>query len=233
MLSKTFNSSIKIKVVLIHTDNTTVATYLNKQGGTKSWELCALLWRILTWCKKRKITLQASHIAGKLNVLADQLSRSHQVIQTEWSLHPQIFKDITKIWGTPQIDLFATHMNKKLPLYVSPFQDQMAWKVDAMTISWENLHFYAYPPTKLLPQVIQKIKTETCQGIIIAPNWPKQSWYANLLSISQEDPIKLPQVRRLLKQPHLNVFHQHLQFLNLHAWKVSSHNLKNRAFPKK
>ena len=46
---------------------------------------CALLWRILTWCTRNQVTLKARHIAGRLNVVADKLSRLGQTIQTEVS----------------------------------------------------------------------------------------------------------------------------------------------------
>ena len=36
------------KIVLLSTDNTTVASYISKEGGMRSGPLCALLWRILT-----------------------------------------------------------------------------------------------------------------------------------------------------------------------------------------
>ena len=56
--------------------------------------MCALLWKIMTWCHHYHITLKARHIPGCLNVMADLLSRSNQVQSTEWSLHPQVFKQI-------------------------------------------------------------------------------------------------------------------------------------------
>ena len=59
---------------------------------THSVEMCALLWKIMTWCHRYHITLKARHIPGCLNVMADLLSRSNQVQSTEWSLHPQVFK---------------------------------------------------------------------------------------------------------------------------------------------
>ena len=37
------------KIVLVATDNTTVVSFINKEGGMRSGPLCALLWRILTW----------------------------------------------------------------------------------------------------------------------------------------------------------------------------------------
>ena len=52
------------KIVLVATDNTTVVAYINKEGGMRSGPLCALLWRILTWCSQRQVTLKARHIPG-------------------------------------------------------------------------------------------------------------------------------------------------------------------------
>ena len=49
---------------------------LHKQGGTHSAEMCALLWKIMTWCHHYHITLKARHIPGCLNVMAELLSRS-------------------------------------------------------------------------------------------------------------------------------------------------------------
>ena len=41
----------------------------------RSGPLCALLWGILTWCTRQQVTLKARHIPGRLNVVADTLSR--------------------------------------------------------------------------------------------------------------------------------------------------------------
>ena len=136
-------------------DNSTVVAYLNKQGGTHSAEMCALLWKIMTWCHHYHITLKARHIPGCLNVMADILSRSNQGQSTEWSLHPKVFKQICQMWFTPHVDLFATHLNHNLLLYVSPVPDPNAWDIDALNINWTALAAYVYPPTTLLHRVIQ------------------------------------------------------------------------------
>ena len=39
----------------------------------------------------------------------------------------------------PQIDLFATRLNNKLPLFVSPVPDPLATAVDALSLAWEDL----------------------------------------------------------------------------------------------
>ena len=79
---KEFRTLCYNKTVLIATDNTTVVAYINKEGGMKSGSLCALLWRILSWCTRQQITLRACHIPGQLNVIADKLSRLGQTIQS-------------------------------------------------------------------------------------------------------------------------------------------------------
>ena len=81
----------------------------------KSGSLCALLWRILSWCTRKQVTLKARHSPGRLNVIADKLSRLGQTIQTEWSLHREVFQAICSRWHQPQVDLFATRFNNKLP----------------------------------------------------------------------------------------------------------------------
>ena len=144
------------KMVLVATDNTTVVAYINKEGGMRSGPLCALLWRILTWCTQKQVTLRARHIPGHLNVVADKLSRLGQTIQTEWSLLPEIFQALCDRWHQPQIDLFATRFNNKLPLFVSPVPDPRATAVDALSLSWEDLDAYAFPPTAILGKVVEK-----------------------------------------------------------------------------
>ena len=115
------------------------------------------MWRLLTWCNKNQITLRARHVPDSLNVIADGLSRKNQIKKTEWSLAPQIFKKISLLWERPQIDLFATNLNTKLPTYVSPIPDPQAWAVDALNISWKNMIGYTFPPhsttTKSGPKV--------------------------------------------------------------------------------
>ena len=61
--------------------------------------------------------------------------------------------DLSKV---VHVDLFATHLNHKLPLYVSPVPDPNAWDIDALNINWTGLTAYAYPPMALLYRVIQK-----------------------------------------------------------------------------
>ena len=197
-------------------------------GRTHSVEMCALLWRIMSWSHRFKISLRARHIPGCLNVIADSLSRSTQIQSTEWSLHPQVFKRICTKWFTPQVDLFATRLNHKMPLYVSPVPDQNAWNIDALNISWSSLVAYAYPPTALLPKVIQRVHQYNCLLILIAPGWPGMLWFWDLVHLSVEIPLQLPASPNLLKQSSNQVFYNNPQYLNLHAWCLGVNYSKNK-----
>ena len=158
-----FKAVCRNNQVLIASENTSVVAYISKQGGTKSAELCALMWRILTWCHQNKVTLRARHVPGSLNVIADGLSRRNQIQSTEWSLSPQIFKQISKLWESPQVDLFATSLNKKLPTYVCPILDPQAWAVVPLNIPWQKLGCLRFSSHRPAAQGCTKISITNMQ----------------------------------------------------------------------
>ena len=164
-------------------------------------------------------SIKTRHIPGCVNVMADLLSRSNQVQSTEWSLHPQVFKQICQKWFTPHVDLFTTHLNHKLPRYVSPIPDPKAWDIDALNINWVGLTAYAYPPTALLHRVIHSNR----------PGWIGMLWFWDLVQLSKDIPLQLPVSTRLLKQSHNYVFYNNPQHLNLHAWCLGVDNFNNKA----
>ena len=61
--------------VMISTDNTTVVSIINKQGGMHSANLFIEVWEILHWCLEQDIFLRIRHIPGKFNILAARLLR--------------------------------------------------------------------------------------------------------------------------------------------------------------
>ena len=223
---KEFQDLCSNNIVLVVTDNTTVVAYINKEGGMKSGSLCALLWRILSWCTRKQATLKARHIPGRLNVIADKLSRLDQTIQTEWSLHPEVFQAIFSRWHQPQVDLFATRFNNKLPQFVSSVPDPQAWAVDALSLSWENLDPYAFPPAAILGKVVENLQDYPCNRIIlIAPGWPNMPWFWDLVAMSSQIPLCLP---NLVSQPFNQTLHRNLSNLNLHAWLLEPQQSRSR-----
>ena len=215
--------SLHQRIIQVASDNTTVCAYINKLGGTRSWDMFALTWHLFAFCRKNKVVLTARHVPGVMNLVADQLSRSQQTLHTEWSLNPKIFSWLSQIDFQPQIDLFATRFNHKLPQYVSPVPDPKALAVDALEMNWSGLHLYSFPPTALCPLVVKKlINSQSCRMLLVAPLWETKEWLQDLLALSIRKPIVLPLKENLLKQPHLEVFHQNLRSLNLHAFWLKS-----------
>ena len=196
----------------------------------KSGSLCALLWRILSWCARQQVTLRARHILGRLNVIADKLSRLGQAIQTEWSLHPEVFQAICNRWHHHQVDLFATTFYNKNPQFVSLVTDPQAWAVDALSLSWEDLDPYAFPPAAILGKVVEKRRDYPCNGIIlIAPGWPNMPWFWDLVAMSSQIPLCLPCVPTQAPRPFYQVLHRNLLNLNLHAWLLGPQQSRSEA----
>ena len=157
------------KRVLIATDNSTVVAYINNQGGTRSMPMLDLTLSLLHWAWQKHIVLKARHIPGRLNRTADLLSRSDWIVNTEWTMSQQLLKLLWKVWGRPQVDLLATSLTTRLPLYVSPYPDPKALAVDAMSITWKGLDAYVFPPWALIADVLAKARQETCLLTIIVP----------------------------------------------------------------
>ena len=203
-------------------DNTTAVSYLKKAGGTRSPTLNSMAQMILRECESLSIVLMPQFVAGSLNVLADALSREHQVLGSEWTLCHQVFTEIQRTWSV-SVDLFATSLNNQLPVYFSPVLDPMSAGTDAMLQNWDGLEAYAFPPFAMIPQVLAKLRqSKNTTLTLIAPFWPQRSWFPDLLELLVEVPVGLPMRIDLLKQPHFHRLHRNLHVLQLTAWRVSS-----------
>ena len=59
---------------------------------------------------------------------------------------------------TPEIDLFATRINCQFPQYVAYRPDPEAVAIDAFSIPWTGLRFYAFSPFSVIPPLLKKIQ---------------------------------------------------------------------------
>ena len=117
-----FRSALQGRTVAVFCDNTTAVAYLHKEGGTRSPLLNTLAQEILRWTESLSIRLAPQFLPGSDNVLADALSRPHQLPHTEWFLNVTVFLSLRRLWPV-QIDLFATSANHCCSIYFSPFRD--------------------------------------------------------------------------------------------------------------
>ena len=157
-------------------DNTTATTYINKMGGTHS-VVCSLVAKtIWEWAIPLNVWLSATYIPGSQNKIADFKSR-HFDENTEWSLSPVLFARLLQVFYIPCVDLFASRLNCQVDLFVSWKPEPEAWAVDAFSISWRDIKFYAFPPFSVPSRVLSKIKEDDASGILVVPLWPTQPWF--------------------------------------------------------
>ena len=152
-----FRSYLSGATVAVFCDNVTTVAYLRKEGGTRSPFLNDLAQEILRWAESLNIRLAPQFIPGIHNVLADSLSRPHQLPSSEWSLNMEVFRSLQRQWPV-MIDLFATSDNRRCSLSFSPFCDPLSAGTDALLQSWDGLQAYAFPPWSILPQVLAKLR---------------------------------------------------------------------------
>ena len=86
-------------------------------GGTHSSSLADLAIQFWNLAMERGIFLVAKHIAGKENVSADQMDRSHRD-RTDWMLNQAVFsmqyQSAIPMWGPLEVDLFAKSLLAQL-----------------------------------------------------------------------------------------------------------------------
>ena len=88
--------------------------------------------------------------------MADIISRNFND-NIEWMLDREVFDQLTKIWGKPEIDLMASCLNRQLNRYISWKPDAEVENVDAFSISWANIYTYCFSPFSLILRCVQKI----------------------------------------------------------------------------
>ncbi|KAG8550432.1 hypothetical protein GDO81_025882 [Engystomops pustulosus] len=195
----------------IASDNVTAVAFVNRQGGTRSEPLTNLSDQIFWLAETNLRSVSSIHIRGKDNLEADFLSR-HLLRQGEWSLNRNVFSKITKLWGQPETDLFATRKNRQVRLFCSLDPRDQPLSLDAFSIRWDFSLSYAFPPLSVLPRVLKRISQDQARVIPIAPFWPSRAWFSILRELSVSDPWILPERHDLLSQGP--VFHP--QIANLH-----------------
>ena len=169
----------------------------------------------------QNIVVRARHIPGCLNVTEDHLSSPNQPITTEWSLHPEIVNQVFGFWGTPVVDMFATVSNSRLSQFICPISEPRALAIDALSQDWQGRSMYMFPP---FISPAQQSHSETTGGrgnlILIAPWWPKQSWFPHLLRLCVDHPLFFPYRQDLLSQQDQKYVSDRKSY-RLLAWRLS------------
>ena len=141
----------------LFSDNVTTVQALRNNRSTASIKVTLSVQEIFETCNLKEIQLEAHRIPGKLNVLADALSRN-SALPGEWELHPIDRSRILSLFPKLEIDLMATPFNALLPEFISPFSHPLALAVDTWTRDWNQWQMaYLFPPPSQLPRVMEAL----------------------------------------------------------------------------
>lgn len=173
---KIFAKNLKNCQILLRIDNSTAIAYINRMGGIQYPHLTQVTKEIWQWCEARDIFIYASYIKSADNEIADAESRRIHA-DIEWELADDAFQIIVEKFGRPQVDLFASRVNAKCACYVSWHRDPDALVVNAFTIKWTTIKFYAFPPFTIILKTLRKIISDKASGIMVVPKWPTQPWF--------------------------------------------------------
>lgn len=187
---KSYGPMIQGRHIQVLTDSTTAAAYVNNMGGPVQ-QLTSLAETIWTEALERNFIISCRHVAGKLNTIADQLSRLPT--QYEWQLNPCLFKTIDRLWGPHTIDRFASFSTTQLRVYNSRFLDPGTSGVDALAqTDWGAHNNFVNAPFRLLDRILDLIIAQRAWTTIIAPKWIGQVWFAKMKSILMSPPFRVP-----------------------------------------
>ena len=157
---------------------------------------------------------------GTHNVVADTLSQPNEVIGSEWTLAQEVVDQLVHRWPV-NIDLFATALNHRMPVYFAPMAGPASSGTDTLLQCFNHLQEYAFPPFRLIRRVINKfLESTNCKVTLVAPWWPQQEWFPDLQRLAWFPLVALPLRQDLLRQPHFHHFHLNLGLLRLHAWRL-------------
>ena len=146
----------------------------------------------------------------------------------EWCLNREVFLEICNRFGEPDLDLFASRLNRQTLNFVSWFPDPEALMTDAFSFSWAPFFLYGFPPFCLLNKLLAKIRSDSARGIFILPVWPTQPWFPAMLHLLAANPVMLLQSENLLFLPFSNKKHRLLPQMRLMACLLSGCRLETR-----
>lgn len=218
-------SNLHVKLL---SDNQCCVSHLRNKGGIKSILCNDLAVQIWEWCLQRNIWISAAHVPGKDNI-ADVCSRKFNE-NVEWMLNPHIFQDVVALWGRPDVDMFASRLNKQLEKFASWHPDPEASFIDAFSVDWSEGNLYMFPPFSLVTACLQKIVQDQADCVLVCPLWTTQIWWPVLMDLLIDYPRILPKKTDLLSLPATDKVHPLIKKLSLLACKLSGNPFKRDTF---
>ncbi len=175
--------------VIVRTDNMAVVFHINRQGGSRSCTLNRLARCLLLWSQNKFLSLIAVHVPCVLNLAADFLSRQ-KLRPGEWMLNRQRVVPIWDLFGEAEVYLFASQESSQCPLRFS-LSSPAPLGIDAFALPWPDVRLYVFTPVKLIPAVLCRVKESGVRLLLVAPFWPSQTWFSELIPLLYRPPWEI------------------------------------------
>ncbi len=175
------------------------------------------------WSQYKFLSLRAVHVPGILNLAADFLSRQ-KLRPGEWMLNHQTVSQIWDLFGKAEVDLFASQESSQCQLWFS-LSSPTTLGIDAFAHPWPNVMLYAFPPIKLIPAVLCRVKVSSARLLLIAPFWPSQTWFSELTPLLYRSTWEIPIRRDLLSQLQSRIWHPQPELWKLWVWPIQGQGL--------
>jgi ribonuclease HI len=179
----------KISCVCVESDNSTTVSNLRRQRGATS--MVKIMRIIFSTLRKLDIEVIPRHRPGKLNEVADALSRLERA--GDYALKREAFEKGMVALAEPgeepkeivNLDLFATRRNTLLDQYVFPSPDCAAVACDAFSVTWKEWRPLIHPPITLILRCLQRIREENVRAVVVIPNLPSQPWWPLMMELTK------------------------------------------------
>jgi hypothetical protein len=170
------------QTVLHRTDSISTYYILRRGGSKRNLVLDAIASRVLVYCTLFGVTLSMQYVGAGAIILSGADALSRRLDETDCKLNPVVFAALCARFGEGQVDRFATAASvqwlrgRRLP-YWSLFADGLAAGVDSLSADWRGVFNYAFPPVKVVGEVLRLVEEQQVKVLLIVPRWESQWWW--------------------------------------------------------
>ena len=219
---KEFQDLCTDQIVLVATDNTTVVSYISKEGGMcPTVENLDLVYQETSNSQSPTHTRPAEH--GSRQAIQVRPDHPNRVVSPSRGIRD----------GMQQVALASDrpicHQFQQQTASICVSDARSLGHSSGCTQSAMGRSGCTFPPVAILGKVVEKLQDTPCKKLIlIALEWPNMPWFWDLVSMSSRIPLCLPNLPNLLTQPFNQTPHRNLTNLNLHAWLLEPQQSRSR-----
>ena len=161
----TFKEDLVGHHISLKSDSTTAIADVRKMGSMCSTfrdEFTQKIYQVLFSIDAR---LTISFLRGCDNTAGDEKSRVFTSTTPEWTLDSHSFSLVQSWVPDMNFDLFASHLNNKLPQFCSWMPTPGCFHTDAFTFDWNSRICYCFPPSSLYLKCFDHIRTRKIERI--------------------------------------------------------------------